>query len=84
MRNRGRTVTCWRIWSGLAATLTAARAGLRVILAEDQAEFGGGLLSEITAVNSAGADRSITLAFGSVDLRRTASVTPVDRRVNGF
>ena len=37
--------------AGLAAALTAARAGLRVILAEEHFEFGGALLSETATVD---------------------------------
>jgi hypothetical protein len=36
------------------------------------------------ALRYGGADRSITPAFGSVDLRRTFGLEPVDRPVNGF
>lgn len=36
------------------------------------------------ALRYRGADPTVTPAFGSVDLRRTFGVLPVDRPVNGF
>ena len=42
--------------AGLAAALTAARSGARVILADEQSEFGGSLLSTTETLDGAPAD----------------------------
>ena len=53
--------------AGLAAALSAARAGVRVILFDDQAEFGGSLLAE-TKARIDGADASVWLAATLAEL----------------
>ncbi len=58
--------------SGLGAALTSAEAGARVMLCDEQAELGGGLLSERTA----------TLDGASANAWRAATVTALSRMQN--
>jgi sarcosine oxidase subunit alpha len=64
--------------AGLAAALSAARAGARVILFDDQAEFGGSLLNE-TKARIDGADASVWLAATLAELAATPRVTLLPR-----
>ena len=59
--------------AGLAAALSAARAGVRVILFDDQAEFGGSLLAE-TKARVDGADASVWLAATLAELAASPRV----------
>ncbi len=70
--------------AGLAAALAAARTGARVILADEQSEFGGSLLSEddVTIGGEAGAG---WVAEVVAELASMASVTLLPRTcVNGY
>ena len=64
--------------AGLAAALAAARAGARVILFDDQAEFGGSLLAE-TKARIDGADASVWLAATLAELAASPRVTLLPR-----
>ena len=64
--------------AGLAAALTAARAGARVILFDDQAEFGGSLLAE-TKARIDGAAASVWLAATLAELAASPRVTLLPR-----
>ena len=59
--------------AGLAAALSAARAGARVILFDDQAEFGGSLLAE-TQARIDGAAASVWLAATLAELAASPRV----------
>jgi sarcosine oxidase subunit alpha len=76
--------------AGLAAALTAGRAGLRVILAEEHAEFGGALLSETATINDVAAPDFASRCIDELHdlpnvrlLRRTTVVGWYDSNVFG-
>ena len=69
--------------AGLAAALTAARAGARVILADEQAEFGGSLLSSKEKLDGMPADTWITNAVGELSAYKDALLLPRST-VNGY
>ncbi len=63
--------------SGLMAALTAARSGARVILADEQSELGGALLSDTVAIDGRpGADWAVGIAD---ELRAMPEVTVLPR-----
>ncbi len=64
--------------AGLAAALAAARAGARVILFDEQAEFGGSLLAE-TRARIDGAGASVWLAATLAELAGSPRVTLLPR-----
>jgi sarcosine oxidase subunit alpha len=63
--------------AGLAAALAAARTGARVILADEDLEFGGGLLSSEETIDGTGA--SEWLAAASAELASMPEVTLLSR-----
>lgn len=69
--------------AGLAAALTAARAGARVILADEQAEFGGSLLSSKETLDDMPADTWITNAVSELSAYKDALLLPRST-VNGY
>jgi sarcosine oxidase subunit alpha len=64
--------------AGLSAALAAARAGARVMLFDEQAEFGGSLLAE-TSARIDGADSSVWLAATLAELAAAPRVTLLKR-----
>ncbi|WP_028300089.1 sarcosine oxidase subunit alpha [Oceanospirillum beijerinckii] len=69
--------------AGLAAALTAARSGARVIIADEQSEFGGSLLSSKETLN--GAPASEWVSFVVDELRGYDDVMMLPRStVNGY
>jgi sarcosine oxidase subunit alpha len=69
--------------AGLAAALTAARAGARVILADEQAEFGGSLLSSKETLDDMPADTWITNAVSELSAYKDVLLLPRST-VNGY
>lgn len=69
--------------AGLAAALTAARAGARVILADEQAEFGGSLLSSKETLDDMPADTWITNAISELSAYKDVLLLPRST-VNGY
>ncbi len=65
--------------AGLAAASTAAAAGVRVILADEQAEFGGALLSTRNQIDGAGAmdwvDQQVAALCANADVRLLSRTT---------
>lgn len=69
--------------AGLAAALTAARSGARVIIADEQAEFGGSLLH--THAEISGMSSGDWLAYTIAELKTFPEVTLLPRAtVNGY
>ena len=66
--------------AGLAAAMAAGRAGARVILADEQSEFGGSLLS-VRDATSDGADSTLREAIAGVTIDGAAPIAWVARTV---
>ena len=62
--------------AGLAAALEAARAGARVMLADEQAEFGGSLLAASQRIDGQAADAWVAAAVQALERQPQATLLP--------
>ena len=69
--------------AGLAAALTAARSGARVILADEQSEFGGSLLSSKETLDGAPADAWVSSTVDELAANKDVMLLPRST-VNGY